>query len=193
MTTAYNKTDGLSPTTIKPTGHNLRKKQSSLSLTPIIPTNTHTANIIFTNIMLMAGKHNIPKSKMHSNWRLLPDHIVCKITQRNNIRRATTCDPAVKLLNEEITSEIQKTKPMAGTLRCTLESQPQFAHSLEDHTRSVQQSTSTHTKHFHKIQPQNNNYTQHIAYCFTKQFRNTVKHATHKTNIQGYNITLTTT
>ena len=41
----------------------------------------------------------------------------------------------------------------------------------------------------------------HIANCFTKQFTNTVKHATHKTNrhinrathnIQGYNITLTT-
>ena len=40
-----------------------------------------------------------------------------------------------------------------------------------------------------------------IANCFTKQFINTVKHATHKTNrsinratqsIQGYNITLTT-
>ena len=41
----------------------------------------------------------------------------------------------------------------------------------------------------------------HIANCFTKQFTNTIKHATHKTNrhinrpthnIQGYNITLTT-
>ena len=43
---------------------------------------------------------------------------------------------------------------------------------------------------------------KHIANCFTKEFTNTVKHATHKTNrytnrathkIQGYNITLTTT
>ena len=43
---------------------------------------------------------------------------------------------------------------------------------------------------------------KHIANCFTKQFTNTVKHATHQTNrytnrethtIQGYNITLTTT
>ena len=32
-----------------------------------IPTNIHTANIIFTNIILMANKHNIPKGKMHSN------------------------------------------------------------------------------------------------------------------------------
>ena len=75
-----------------------------------IPINIHTANIIFTNIILMADKHNIPKGKMHSNCRLLPEDIVCKITQRNDIRRANTCDPALKLLNEEITSDIQKHK-----------------------------------------------------------------------------------
>ena len=51
-----------------------------------IPTNVHTANIIFTHI-LMADKHNIPKGKMHSNCRILPDHIVCTITQGSNIRR----------------------------------------------------------------------------------------------------------
>ena len=58
----------------------------------------------------MADKHNIPKGKMHSNCRLLPDHIVCKITKKNNIRRENICDPALKLLNEEITSDIQKHK-----------------------------------------------------------------------------------
>ena len=57
----------------------------------------------------MADEHNIPKGKMHSNCRLSPDHIVCKITQRNNIRRANTRDPALKLLNEEITSRHTKT------------------------------------------------------------------------------------
>ena len=40
----------------------------------------------------------------------MDEDIVCKITQRNNIRRANTCDPALKLLNEEITSDIQKHK-----------------------------------------------------------------------------------
>ena len=45
-----------------------------------IPSNIHTANIIFTNIILMADKHNTPNDKMQSNCRLLPDHIVCKIT-----------------------------------------------------------------------------------------------------------------
>ena len=45
----------------------------------------------------MADKHNIPKGKMHSNCRLLPDHIVCQITKRNNMRRANPCDPVLKL------------------------------------------------------------------------------------------------
>ena len=58
----------------------------------------------------MADKQNIPKGKMHSNCRLLPEDIVCKIIQRNNIRRANTCDPALKFLNEEITSYILKHK-----------------------------------------------------------------------------------
>ena len=75
-----------------------------------IPTNIQTPNIIFTNIILMADKHHIPKGKIHSNYILLPEHIVCTITQRNTIRRANTCDPVLKLLNEEITSAIQKHK-----------------------------------------------------------------------------------
>ena len=87
---------------------------------------------------------------------------------------------------------------MEGALRRSLGSQAQHTHSFEDHTWSIQQSTTTHTKH---IQQQNSNYTHTHANYFTKQFTNTVKHATHKTNrhinrathnIQGYNITLTT-
>ena len=58
----------------------------------------------------MTDKHNIPKDNMHNNCRLLLDHILCKITQRNNIRRANTGNPALRLLNEEITSDIQKHK-----------------------------------------------------------------------------------
>ena len=76
--------------------------------------NIHTANIMFTNIILMADKYNIPKSKMHSNCRLLLDHIVCKIPQRANIRTANACDPALKLLNEEITSDIQNINKSYG-------------------------------------------------------------------------------
>ena len=47
---------------------------------------------------------------MHINCRFLPDHIVCKITQINNMRRANTCDPALKLPNAEMTSDLYKHK-----------------------------------------------------------------------------------
>ena len=152
-----------------------------------VPTNIHTANIIFTNIILMADKQNIPKGKMHSNCRLLPEDIVCKITQRNNIRRANTCDPALQLLNEEIASDIQKTqtKHMEGALRRSLGSQAQHTHSLEDHTWSIQQSTTTHTEHIHNIQQQNSNYTQTHCELFHQtiykhcQARNTQNKQTH--------------
>ena len=36
-----------------------------------IPTNIHTVNRIFTNIILMANTHNIPKGKMHSTLQAL--------------------------------------------------------------------------------------------------------------------------
>ena len=66
-----------------------------------IPDDIHTANRIFTNIILLADKHNIPKGKMPSTSRLLLEHIVCKITQRDNIRRANPCDPALKPLRKK--------------------------------------------------------------------------------------------
>ena len=37
---------------------------------------------------------------------LLLELIVCNITQTDNIRRANPCDPALKPLNHEITSDI---------------------------------------------------------------------------------------
>ena len=55
---------------------------------------------------------------------------------------------------------------MEGALRRSLGSQAQHIHSLEDHTWSIKQSTTTHTKHFHNIQQQNSKYTQ--THCFTK-------------------------
>ena len=143
----------------------------------------------------LKNKHNIPKSKRHSNYKLLPDYILCQITQRNNIRRANTCDPALKLLTEDNSRHTQ-TKPMENTSRCILGSQAQQTHSLEDHTRYIQQSTSTQT------QQQNNNHTQRYCelfhqtihkHCQTLNTQDTrsINRATHK--IQGYNITLTTT
>ena len=139
----------------------------------------------------MADKHNIPKGKMHNNYRLLSDHIVCKITQRNNIRRANTCDPALKLLNEEITFDIQKHKQ-------TLWKEPLDAH-WDHNTHSLWKTILGLSNRAHP--PTLNTFSTKIATTY-KQFTNTVKHATHKTNrsinrathkTQGYNITLTTT
>ena len=90
---------------------------------------------------------------------------------------------------------------MEGALRRSLGSQTQHTHSLEDRTWSIQQSTTTHTKHFHNIQQQNSNYTQTHSELFHQtihkhcQTRNTqnkrhINRATH--NIQGYTITLNT-
>ena len=90
MTTDYNKTDGHPPTTRKLTGHNLRKSAFAQNT---IPTNIHTANIIFTNIILMEDKHNITKGKMHSNCRSTSIHTQQPhhIQQQNNIQTQTYC------------------------------------------------------------------------------------------------------
>ena len=88
---------------------------------------------------------------------------------------------------------------MEGALRRSFGSQAQHTHSLEDHTWSIQQSTTTHPKHIHNIQQQNSNYTQthcelfHHKHCQTRNTQNKHRHinrATH--NIQGYKITITT-
>ena len=50
------------------------------------PPDIHTSNTIFTNIILHAYKHNIPKVKIHSTCKLLPEHIRHKIEHRNKIR-----------------------------------------------------------------------------------------------------------
>ena len=150
---------------------------------------------------------------MHSNCRLLPENIVCKITQRNNIRRANTCDPALKLLNKEITTYKNTTKTY-GRSTCTthtLFGRPYMVYPTEHH-----HNTHTLWKTIHGLSnrapPHTLNTTitfhnkiattpKHIANCFTKQSKNTVKHAKHKTSrhinrathkIQAYNITLTT-
>ena len=84
----------------------------------------------------------------------------------------------------------------------TLGSQAQHAHSLEDLIQTIQQNTSTAQNTSITFNNEIATTPKHIGNCFTKQFTNTVKHATHKTNrsinrathkIQGYNITLTTT
>ena len=47
---------------------------------------------------------------MPNTSRLLPEHVVCKITQRDNIRRENSWHPALKPLNHDITSDISLRK-----------------------------------------------------------------------------------
>ena len=164
-----------------------------------IPTNIHTANRIFTNIILMADKHNIPKGKMHSNCRLLPEDIVCKITQRNNIRRANTCDPALKLLNEEIPSNIQKHKQ--NIWKKHLDAHWDHRHNTHTLWKTIHGLSNRAPPHTLNTSITFNNKIattpKQIANCFTKQFTNTVKNTQNKrthqlSNTQRYNITLTT-
>ena len=146
-------------------------KESAFAQTTI-PTNIHTANIIFANIMLMAHKHNIPKEKMHSNCRLLPEDIVCKITQRNNIRRANTYDPALKLLNEEITSDIQKHKQ--NIWKEHLDAHCDHRHNTHTLWKTIHGLSNRAPPHTLNTSITFNNKIAttptHIANCFTKQF-----------------------
>ena len=175
MPTDYNKTDGPLPTTRKQTGHNLQKTQSPLSLRPPYPP-TYTLPTEFSqNIILMADKQTIPKGKMHSNCRLLPEDIVCKITQRNNIRRANTCDPALKLLNEEITSDIQKHKQ--NIWKEHLDAHWDHRHNTHTLWKTMHGLSNRAPPHTLNTSITFNNKIattpKHIANCFTKQFTNT--------------------
>ena len=62
---------------------------------------------------------------MPNTSRLLPEHIVCKIT-----RRANSCDPALKPLNHEITSDTSLHKQNLWKEHLKLGSQAQHTHTL---------------------------------------------------------------
>ena len=196
MTTDYNNTDEHTLTTRKLTGRNSPQTQSQLSHRPRYP-------LIFTNIVLLSDKHNIPKGKMHSKCRLLPDHIECKINKRNNIRRANTCDPALKPLNLEITSDILNHKQTLWKEH--LDNNWDHRHNTHTLWKTINglsnrspPPTLNNTIAFNKkiaVTP------KHIANCFTKQFTNTVEHASDHSHrsidrsihkLRGHTISLTT-
>ena len=111
---------------------------------------------------------------MHSNCRLLPEDIVCKITQRNNIRRANTCDPALKLLNED---NFRHTKTQTKPMEDAHWDHRQNTHTLWKTKHGLSNRAPPHTLNT-SITFNNKIATtpKHIANCFTKQFTNTVKH-----------------
>ena len=138
---------------------------------------------------------------MHSNCRLLPEDIVCKITQRNNIRRANTCDPALKLLNEEITSDIQKHKQ--NIWKEHLDAHWDHRHNTHTLWKTIHGLSNRAPPHTLNTSITFNNKIAttptHIANCFTIQFtiykhcqaRNTqhtrIQHYTHYfSGLRGY-------
>ena len=68
MTTDYIKTDELYKPEETDWTQFTEDTESAFAQTKI-PTNIHTANKIFTNIILMAEQHNTRKGKIHSNFR----------------------------------------------------------------------------------------------------------------------------
>ena len=121
------------------------------------------------------------KGKMHSNCRLLPEDIVCKITQRNNIRRANTCDSALKLLNEEITSDIQKHKQ--NIWKEHLAAHWDHRHNTHTLWKTIHGLSNRAPPHTLNTSITFNNKIattpKHIANCFTKHFTNTQNKQTH--------------
>ena len=132
----------------------------------------------------MADKQNIPKGKMHSNCRLLPEDIACKITQRNNIRRLNTCDPALKLPNEEITYDIQKHKHNIWNEH--LDAHWDDWHNIHTLWKTIHGLSNRAPPHTLNTSITFNNKIattpKHIANCFTKQFTNTVTQHTKQTD-----------
>ena len=119
------------------------------------------------------------------------------------MRKANTCATALKLLNEEMTSHIQKHKH--NIWKEHLDAHWDHRHNTHILWKSIHGlSNRAHPITYNNSITFNNkiaNTAKHIVNCYTKQFTNTVKHATHKTNrcidratqnIHGYNITLTT-
>ena len=85
---------------------------------------------------------------------------------------------------------------MEGTLRCTVRLQAQHAHSLEDNTWPIQQSTSSPPPTLNTSITFNNKMAtapKHIANYFTKQFINTQYKQIHSQSNTYNTISLTTT
>ena len=190
ITTEYNKTDRL--TNYKNADWTQFTEDTDSAFAQNTTQHTHYHNQQF--FLQTSYKHNIPKGKKHSNCRLLPEDIVCKITQRNNIRKANTwlqttqptSGGAVTADSSCCANCVELPRPPAMGARFTIFWACRPCGPAG--TWSIQQSTTTHTKHIHNIQQQNSNYTH--THC--KLFHQTIHKHCQARNTQGYSITLTT-
>ena len=147
------------------------------------------------------GLHTTGGGLIRDNITFTTTDIPSKITQINNMRRANACYPALKLLNDEITSDILKQNLWKKHLDAHWDHRHnthiiwKTIHGLSNIIPAPTLNTS-----IHNIQQQNNNHTQTYCelchqtihkYCQTPKTNRSIDRATHK--IQGYNITLTTT
>ena len=144
-----------------------------------VPTGMHTADRVFTGIILMADGRNIPGSRMHGGCGLLPEDMVCRVTQRGNMGRVNTCDPALKLLDEEITSDIQKHKQNIWKEHLDAHWDHRHnTHTLWGTVRGLSGRAPPHTLNTSMAFDGKMATTPtHLANCFTGQFAGTVKHA----------------
>ena len=120
--------------------------------------------------------------------------IMDNINYTVDTRRANTCDPVLKLLNEEITSDIHK----HNIWKEHLDAHWDHRHNTHILWKTIYGlSNRAHPATLYRSITFNNKIAN-----TPKQFTNTVRHVTHKTNrfidretqnIQGYDITLTTT
>ena len=108
---------------------------------------------------------------MHSNCRLLLRLILCKIRQRNNIRRGNTCEPALKLLNDEITSDIQKHKQ--NLWKKHLDTHWYYMHNICTLWKTIhglsKRAPPTILNNIITFSGQITTTLKHIVNCFTKQ------------------------
>ena len=86
--------------------HFMEEIESSLQDTEP-PSNIHLANKTFTDLLLNADKHHIPKGKIKPNLKLLPENIRQQIKERNQIRASCRTDPQLQDLNRQIDKSIQ--------------------------------------------------------------------------------------
>ena len=115
---------------------------------------------------------------MHINCMLLLDPIVFKITHINYMGRANICDPALTLLNDEITSDILKHKQNLwkdhfdahGDHRHNRHIFWKSIHGLSNRAPPPTLNTSITFNNKIATTP------KLIANCFPKQFTNTEKH-----------------
>ena len=131
------------------------------------------------------GRHNIPNGNMHSNCRLLYDQIVYNSTQRNNMRRANTCDPDLKIQNEKKTSDIQKHKQNLGKEHLDAHWDHRHNTHIIWKTIHVLSNSAPPPTLNTSITFNNKITTTPKKYCelFTKLFTNTVRHRTHMANL----------